>query len=117
MRKPVGLRSLSAPPLVSDASARDPFISGSSIGSVTQPPDDVEAAPHMECSFAERHYTVAEIAAMWNLSKDAVRRMFQNEPGVLVLGDRSSGRKRRYTTLRIPQSVLGSVHRKYEVGY
>jgi hypothetical protein len=67
--------------------------------------------------FAERHYTVAEIAAMWNLSKDAVRRMFQDEPGVLVLGARSSGRKRRYTTLRIPQSVLEKVHHKYELGY
>lgn len=65
--------------------------------------------------FAERHYTVAEIAAMWNLSKDAVRRMFQNEPGVLVLGGRSKGRKRRYTTLRIPQSVLERVHRQYSL--
>ena len=67
--------------------------------------------------FAERHYTVAEIAAIWNLSKDTVCRMFQNEPGVLVLGLRSKGRKRRYTTLRISQSVLERVHRQYEVGY
>jgi len=52
---------------------------------------------------------------MWNLSKDTVRRMFQNEPGVLVLGDRSSGRKRGYTTLRIPQSVLEKVHRQYSL--
>jgi len=65
--------------------------------------------------FAEHHYTVAEVAAMWNLSKDAVRRMFQDESGVLVLGGRSSGRKRRYTTLRIPQSVLERVHRKYSL--
>jgi hypothetical protein len=66
--------------------------------------------------FEERHYTVAEIAAMWNLSKDAARRMFQNEPGVLVLGGHSSSRKRRYVTLRIPQSVLERVHFKYESG-
>jgi transcriptional regulator GlxA family with amidase domain len=67
--------------------------------------------------FAERHYTVAEIAALWNLSKDTVRRMFQNEPGVLVLGGHSSGRKRRYATLRIPHFVLERVHHKYEVSY
>jgi hypothetical protein len=66
--------------------------------------------------FAERHYTVAEIAAMWNLSKDAVRRIFQNEPGVLVLGSHSSARKRRYTTLRVPQSTMERVHHKYEIG-
>jgi hypothetical protein len=67
--------------------------------------------------FEERHYVVAEVATMWSLSKDAVRRMFQNEPGVLVLGRRSAGRKRRYTTLRIPQSVLERVHRQYTLGY
>jgi hypothetical protein len=47
--------------------------------------------------FAERHDTVAEVAAMWNLSKDAIRRLFQHEPGVLVLGNRTKGRK---TTVR-----------------
>jgi hypothetical protein len=60
---------------------------------------------------AERHYTVAEVAAMWNLSKDAVRRLFQNESGVLVLGETSPRRRKRmYTTLRIPQSVVERVH-------
>jgi hypothetical protein len=64
---------------------------------------------------AERHYTVAEIAEMWNLSTDAVRRLFCNEPGVLSLGRTPSVSRRRYTTLRIPQSVLERVHRKYSI--
>jgi len=63
----------------------------------------------------ERHYTVAEVAAMWGLSKDTVRRMFKNEPGVLVLGGRSNGRKRGYVTLRIPQSTLERVHAMYSL--
>ena len=33
------------------------------------------------CASTERHYTVAEIAAMWNLSKDTVRRLFQTNLG------------------------------------
>lgn len=37
----------------------------------------------------ERHYAVAEIAEMWNLSVDKVRELFENEPGVLVIGERS----------------------------
>jgi hypothetical protein len=72
---------------------------------------DSVLAPGSQSPASERHYTVAEVAAMWNLSKDTVRRMFQNAPGVLVLGARSSGRKRGYLTLRIPQSVLERVHR------
>jgi hypothetical protein len=60
----------------------------------------------------ERHYTVAEVAAMWNLSKDAIRRMFQNEPGVLVLANLTRGSKRRYITLRIPELVVERVHKR-----
>jgi hypothetical protein len=63
-------------------------------------------------AFAQRHYSIAEIAELWNLSPDAVRKLFQNEPGVLVLGDQESRHKRRYTTLRIPESVVERVHRK-----
>jgi len=63
--------------------------------------------------FAERHYTVAEISQMWQLSPDSVRRLFEREPGVLALGsDHSTGYKRRYTTLRVPESVLARVHRR-----
>jgi hypothetical protein len=59
---------------------------------------------------AERHYAVTEIAEMWNLSVDKVRELFEGEPGVLVIGERSPRHKRRYVTLRVPQSVLERVH-------
>jgi hypothetical protein len=63
--------------------------------------------------FAERHYSVAEIAALWNLSADKVRRLFELELGVLVLGDAAPryGR-RRHRTLRIPESVAERVYRR-----
>lgn len=48
---------------------------------------------------------------MWNLSADAVRKLFRNEPGVFVLSRPRRG-KRRYTTLRIPESVARRVHQK-----
>jgi hypothetical protein len=61
--------------------------------------------------FAMRHYTVNEVAELWHLSDDAVRKIFENEPGVLALGDSRSGRTRRYVTLRIPEDVVARVHR------
>jgi len=61
---------------------------------------------------SERHYAVTEIAEMWNLSPDKVRELFENEPGVLVLGERSPRHKRRYVTLRIPRSVVERVHHR-----
>lgn len=59
---------------------------------------------------AERHYAVTEIAEMWNLSADKVRELFGEEPGVLVIGEQDRRHKRRYVTLRIPQSVVERVH-------
>jgi hypothetical protein len=34
----------------------------------------------------ERHYSVAEVATMWALSENTVRRMFEEEDGVLHWG-------------------------------
>jgi len=61
---------------------------------------------------AERHYAVVEVAELWNLSPDKVRELFEHEPGVLVIGDRNPRHKRRYLTLRIPQTVLQRVHNR-----
>jgi hypothetical protein len=66
--------------------------------------------------FEERHYSVSEIAAMWNLSVDLVRKLFRNEPGVLVLGSVKRRGKRGYMTLRISQSVLERVYRQITLG-
>jgi hypothetical protein len=35
---------------------------------------------------SERHYSVAELGKLWNLSEKTIRRMFENEPGVLRWG-------------------------------
>jgi hypothetical protein len=59
----------------------------------------------------ERHYSVNEIAELWGLSPDAARRIFRNEPGVVEIRNKQT-HKRRYVTLRIPESVVERVHRK-----
>lgn len=61
------------------------------------------------------YYTVDEIAAMWKVSRDSVRRLFRNESGVLAISPRRRRGPRSYTTLRIPQSVLHRVHRKLSI--
>jgi len=63
--------------------------------------------------FAVRHYSPAEIAELWSLSVDTVRKMFEKEPGVLVIENTLPRRgKRSYTTLRIPAQVVDRVHRR-----
>jgi hypothetical protein len=58
-------------------------------------------------TFAERHYTLAEIAAMLNVSREKARRLFHDEPGMIRFhGTETSSRE--YSTYRI-QSVAGRV--------
>ena len=57
-------------------------------------------------------HTVAQIATMWNLSPDTIRRWFADEPGVITMGDDHPRGKRRRVTLRIPKEVLERVKRK-----
>ncbi len=59
----------------------------------------------------ERHYSVSEVAALWAISENTVRRIFDGENGVLRWGSPETTRKRAYQTLRIPESVLIRVHR------
>lgn len=55
-----------------------------------------------EQKFAERHYSVGEVAELWG-----------QEPGVIALGNETRLRgRRRYVTIRIPESVLQRVHRR-----
>ena len=67
----------------------------------------------------ERHYSVAEIAKMWNLSQDKVRAMFRDEPGVLrsqpTTRAAARARKRQNITLRIARSVMLRVYGRFTV--
>jgi hypothetical protein len=63
---------------------------------------------------AEEHETVSELAARWGWSSKTVIRVFESEPGVLILGRPETRHKRGYRTLTIPRSVSERVHRRLE---
>lgn len=61
----------------------------------------------------EPHFTPEQVAEFWSLDANSVRRIFREEPGVLKFGNaKSTYKKRAYTTIRIPQSVLDRVHKR-----
>ena len=70
----------------------------------------------LESIALERHYSVQEIADMWAMSPKTVRRLFENEGGVLRWGSEEQltrhRRRRGYCSLRIPESVLIRVHQR-----
>ena len=61
----------------------------------------------------EHHFTPRELAELWKFDESTIRRMFIDEPGVLIYGKekRRDGR-RDYVTLRIPESVAQKVYER-----
>lgn len=58
----------------------------------------------------ERHFTAEQLADLWNLDPTTIRKIFQDQPGVLKLGESSRRGKRPYVSIRIPESVARRVH-------
>jgi hypothetical protein len=57
----------------------------------------------------QENFTVSEIASLWKLSTDTIQGIFEDEPGVVVLGNKSPRAKRKRLTLRIPRAVVERV--------
>lgn len=62
----------------------------------------------------ERHFRPTELAKMWGLSVDIIRRLFEGEQGVIRIGHSEQLYKRKYVSLSIPESVAMRVHRRLE---
>lgn len=69
----------------------------------------------------ERHYSVGEVAEMWGFDTQTIRRLFQDEPGVLKISmPRLIGANRKHKPhvhLRIPASVLQRFHEQRAAGF
>ena len=57
---------------------------------------------------SDEYLTIAEVAERLKLNHETARRLFMNEPGVVVICSPKKG-KRVYRTLRIPVAVYDRV--------
>ena len=65
---------------------------------------------------SQTDFTVAQIASMWQLSTDTIQRLFEDEPGVIALGNKNPRGKRKRVTLRIPREVMMRVKKRRSNG-
>jgi hypothetical protein len=59
----------------------------------------------------EKHYTVFEVAEIWSVSYNTVKKLFENEPDVLRFGAEETRYGRKRVSIRIPESVMIRVHK------
>lgn len=55
----------------------------------------------------ERHYRISELAGLWGLGRETIRKLVKDEPGVIKL---RFGRKAAHTTYSVPESVAQRIH-------
>jgi transcriptional regulator GlxA family with amidase domain len=69
----------------------------------------------MSAEKIEGPYTAAEVAKLMGFSRPTVTRLFENEPGVIVIKRPEKMHKRSYRSIRIPHAVYERVLRRHTV--
>jgi hypothetical protein len=67
-------------------------------------------------AWTERHFSPKELAALWNVSNATIMNIFRREPGVLLLHPPRRRGVRTKITMRIPESVVERVYRRFGGG-
>ena len=62
---------------------------------------------------SEKHYTPDELAKLWHVSGNTVRRMFHDVDGVMLLDRAETMHKRAHCSMRIPASVAQRIYEQY----
>jgi hypothetical protein len=66
----------------------------------------------VETANEEPHYTVNQLAEMWNKSRATVRRLICDEPGVMKI---RIGSARRNASYSVPRSVARRIHMRLSI--
>jgi len=59
-------------------------------------------APLVENTTFERHYRISDLARLWGLGRETVRKLIKDDPGVIKI---RMGRKKAHTIYSVPESA------------
>ena len=55
----------------------------------------------------EKHYRISELARLWGIGRETVRRLIKDDPGVIKI---RLGRKKAHTVYSVPESAAQRIH-------
>ena len=55
----------------------------------------------------EKHYRVGELATLWGLGRETIRKLVKDDPGVIKI---RLGPKKSHTSYSIPESAAQRIH-------
>ena len=65
------------------------------------------AALLVENTTFERHYRIGDLARLWGLGRETVRKLIKDDPGVIKI---RMGRKKAHTIYSVPESAARRIH-------
>ena len=65
------------------------------------------AALLVENTTFERHYRIGDLARLWGLGRETVRKLVKDDPGVIKI---RMGRKKAHTIYSVPESAACRIH-------
>jgi hypothetical protein len=60
----------------------------------------------VEAAF-EKHYRIGDLARLWGLGRETVRKLVKDDPGVIKI---RMGRKKAHTIYSVPESAARRIH-------
>lgn len=55
----------------------------------------------------EKHYRISDLARLWGLGRETVRKLIKDDPGVIKI---RMGRKKAHTIYSVPESAAHRIH-------
>lgn len=55
----------------------------------------------------ERHYRISDLARVWGLGRETIRKLVKDDPGVIKI---RMGRKKAHTIYSVPESAAHRIH-------
>ena len=55
----------------------------------------------------EKHYRISDLARLWGLGRETVRKLVKDDPGVVKI---RMGRKKAHTIYSVPESAAHRIH-------
>jgi hypothetical protein len=65
------------------------------------------AVQPVENTTFEKHYRISDLARLWGLGRETVRKLVKDDPGVIKI---RMGRKKSHTIYSVPESAAHRIH-------
>ena len=65
------------------------------------------AGLQIENTTFEKHYRISDLARLWGLGRETVRKLVKDDPGVIKI---RMGRKKVHTIYSVPESAAHRIH-------